>query len=79
MSPSTGKRYPLVLICSVWRVARSSVYACQRNAPAGSPGKAADPQPCKRGPKTALSDAELLEEIRMVLRDSRFWARGTRR
>lgn len=26
MSPSTGKPYPLVLICSVWRVARSSVY-----------------------------------------------------
>lgn len=61
MSPATGKRYPLTLICSVWRVARSSVYACQA-AEAGVP-RSGD----KRGPKTALSDSELLTEIRTVL------------
>lgn len=70
MSPSAGKRYPLTLICSVWKVARSSVYACRRPSETG-------PQPAqKRGPKTALSDADLLEEIRGVLKDSRFLGEG---
>ena len=74
MSPSTGKRYPLTLICAVWRLARSSVYACRKRHSAG----AAD-APRKRGPKTRLSDAELLEEIRTVLKDSRFLGEGHRK
>ena len=72
MSPSTGKRYPLTLICSVWRVARSRVYACQASAPVS----ASVLQPRKRGPKTPLTDAELIEEIRTVLKDSRFLGEG---
>ncbi len=70
MSPATGKRYPLTLICAVWRVARSSVYACQ------APDEVASPPVQKRGPKTTLSDPELVEEIRRVLKESRFLGEG---
>jgi putative transposase len=71
VSPSTGKRYPLTLICAVWRVARSSVYACQAPDEEGP-----SPAQKKRGPKTKLSDLELVEEIRTVLKDSRFLGEG---
>ena len=27
ISPAVGRRYPLTMICQVWRVPRSSVYA----------------------------------------------------
>ncbi len=41
-SPGTGHRYPLTMICQVYRLARSSVYAAGA-APALEP-------PGKRGP-----------------------------
>src|SRR5690606_2101006 len=65
VSPSTDQRYPLTMICSVFRTARSSVYA----AAAMGGGRAAEEGRVleKRGPKTTHSDAELLEEIRAVL------------
>lgn len=72
MSPATGKPYPLTLICSVWRVARSSVYATHSPVAA----TVATPEPGKRGPRTKLSDAELVEQIRSVLKDSRFLGEG---
>jgi hypothetical protein len=44
VSPSTRRRYPLTMLCQVWRVARSSVYAtrvdrwaCRWAARAGIP------------------------------------------
>ena len=46
-SPGTGRRYPLTMICTTYRLARSSVYA---TAPAAS----AEPRG-KRGPKTPIS------------------------
>lgn len=64
LSPSTGRRYSLALICRVYRLARSSVYAGRPAPPAGVP--------TKRGPKTVVSDEELLCAIRQVLRDSPF-------
>ena len=30
VSPSTGRRYPLTMVCAVFRVARSTVYATRR-------------------------------------------------
>ncbi|WP_423924675.1 hypothetical protein [Candidatus Palauibacter sp.] len=51
---------PLKLLCAAWRVPRSSVYPL-RSAPGGAE------QPGKRGPKTALSDEELVAEIRTAL------------
>ncbi len=58
-SPGTGRRYPLTMICQIDRLARSSVYAAAPAAPGATAGK--------RGPKTAVSDAEVVEEIRRVL------------
>jgi putative transposase len=57
-SPGTGRRYPLTMICAVYRLACSAVYAAPA-APAVLPGK--------RGPKTAVSDADVVAEIRTVL------------
>jgi len=56
VSPGTGRRYPLTVICQVFRVPRSSVYAAQGPpASAGAPGK--------RGPQTRWPDAELVAGI----------------
>jgi transposase InsO family protein len=60
-------------ICSVWRVARSSVYARAKQA---EPAPEPKPAPAKRGPKTVLSDAELVEQIRSVLKESCFLGEG---
>ena len=57
--PSTKRRYPLTMICQTWHVARSSVYASARS-------RGAAPRLGKRGPTTAVSDAEL----RVAIRDS---------
>lgn len=73
MSEGTGKRYPLTMICEVWRVPRSTVYAARH----GSEGTGLKPQ--KRGPKTDLSDEELLVEIREVLKTSKFLGEGHRK
>ena len=73
MSPWTGKLYPLVLICRIWRVARSSVYTHSKQVEAAPESNLV---PVKRGPKTRLSDAELVEQIRTVLKDSHFLGEG---
>jgi putative transposase len=72
VSPGTGRRYPLTMICGVWRVARSTVYAAQERGWEPS-------NPRKRGPKTELGDEELVEEIRTVLQDSDFLSEGHRK
>ena len=70
-SPGTGRRYPLTMICATYRLARSSVYAGRSTAPREPTGK--------RGPKTAISDAELLTEIRAVLAACPFHGAGYRK
>ncbi len=57
------------MICAVWRVARSTVYV-RRHRPG---------TPRKRGPKTPVSDAEVLAGIRTVLAASRFHTEGHRK
>ena len=59
-SPGTGRRYPLTMICDVYRLARSSVYAAGCGMAQGS-------APTKRGPKTAVADDELVRTIRAIL------------
>ena len=72
VSPGTGRRYPLTLICQVFRVPRSSVYAAQAPpAPAGPLGK--------RGPKTRWSDTEIMTGIRAILAASSFHEEGYRK
>lgn len=74
MSPGTGKLYRLVMICEVWKVPRSTVYAGR------SQGVSPEPSvPAKRGPKTELSDADLVEKIREVLKASDFLGEGHRK
>ena len=72
MSRGTGRRYALRLVCSAWRVPRATVYA-QREL------VAAPVVPLKRGPKTELSDADLVGEIRAVLAASPFHGEGHRK
>jgi putative transposase len=74
-SPSTGRRYPLTMICGVYRLARSSVYAA-----APTPATAAEaPAPGKRGPKTPASDAEIVAGIRAVFAATPFHGEGYRK
>ena len=77
MSPATDRAYSLTMVCEAWRVARSSVYALR--ASLGGPLKPDRRQPGKRGPKTALRDDELLQEIRTVLKASPFLGEGHRK
>lgn len=74
MSAGTGQPYRLGMICAVWQVPRSTAYAVRERA--GDPAPAVT---AKRGPKTALSDAELAEKIRAVLRESDFLGEGHRK
>ena len=64
VSPATNRAYPLTMVCETWRVARSSVYALR--AQQGGPLTSDRRQPGKRGPKTALSDEELLQAGRAL-------------
>ncbi len=77
MSPATRWPYPMTMVCETWRVARSSVYALREQQ--GGPVTSDRRQPGKRGPKTALSDEELLREIRTVLNASPFLGEGHRK
>jgi len=84
----------VAVVCAVWRVARSTVYA-RRVGATGLPNNARsgperddrevgrDPHPptrrTKRGPRTALDDAALLATIRAVLAASPFHTEGHRK
>ena len=72
VSPSTRRRYPVTMICQVWRVARSSVYATA--SPLGVVTAVS-----KRGPKTGVSDAELVAAIRGILYETPFHGEGYRK
>jgi transposase InsO family protein len=71
-SPSTGRVYGVKRVCSSWAFPRASYYAPAR--PTASP-----PALGKRGPKTALDDAELLALIRADLDSSPFSGEGHRK
>lgn len=73
MSPTTGKRYPLTMVCEVWGIARSTVYGAQDES------EVEVMEPKKRGPKTELNDEELVKEIREVLETSDFLGEGHRK
>jgi len=91
VSPATGQRYPVTLICAMWRVARSTVYArrfdetgLNRDALSASQSDDRDwgrhpSPPGKRGPRTSLDDATVLGAIRTVLTASRFCTEGHRK
>ena len=72
-SPFTGRRYGVMRVTREWELARSSFYY-QREI-AAPPGRVLG----RRGPKTAWSDAVLLEKIREVLAASPFYGEGHRK
>lgn len=71
-SPSTGRRYPLTMICRIWRVPRSSVYAAAESAPERA-------LPGKRGPRPLVRDEQLVAAIRTVLAETPFYGEGYRK
>jgi putative transposase len=75
VSAGTGKRYPLSLVCRVYRVARSSVYAGCGSVPREVDGRAAGP----RGPRPVVADGVLLRRIRAVIAQSPFHGEGYRK
>ncbi len=70
-SISLNRIVPLVRVCALTGMARSSVYAQRRAAVRAIP--------LRRGPKTAYSDAQLTEEIAAVLAASPFLGEGYRK
>ena len=73
MSSTTGKRYPLAMICKAYRLARSSVYA-SRVRESGCRVTCA-----KRGPRTPWSDEEIVTVIREELTTRPFHTEGHRK
>jgi hypothetical protein len=82
------------MVCRVWRVARSTVYAPrlvesglndvarirpQSDDRVGGRDDGTPRPPAKRGPRTPLADGQLLDAIRTVLRASPFCTEGHRK
>ena len=74
-SPATGHRYGVARVCRIWDVPRSSFYAALQ---AGADGTQATAGPARRGPKPAVSDADLLAAIRADLARSPWTGEGHR-
>lgn len=72
ISEETGEHYGIKRVCAAWELARSSIYAHQAAV-------ARVTTLAKRGPKTLLSDADLVQRIREVLAASPFLGEGYRK
>jgi len=94
VSPGTGRRYPVAMICREWRLARSTVYLRRFAEIPGGNDAPSCPQthdrevgthpsppraPGKRGPRTPQDDATVLAAIRAVLTASPFHTEGHRK
>ncbi len=74
-SGATARPYGVKLVCRTWEQPRSSYYTSR-----GGPGPYLHlAPPGKRGPKTVLADAELLELIQADLNASPFQGEGHRK
>jgi len=72
LSPSTSRTYGRARVLTIWGLSRSTFYARRK--------RLLQPVPLKRrGPKTAHSDAELVEQIRQVIAGSPFHGEGHRK
>lgn len=79
ISPGTGKRYGVELVCHVGGFPRSTYYA-KRISPADMPPPAAPKAPpSKRGPTTPITDDDLLLRIREDLQGSPWVGEGHRK
>lgn len=75
ISPGTGRRYGVERVCRVWDVARSTFYAVRAAGSQEQPPRASG----RRGPKPAISDADLLCAIRADLARSPWSGEGHRK
>lgn len=75
-SPATGRAYGVLRVCAAWETPRSTIYLRRKRALVAAEDR---PAPRKRGPKTALSDEELLGLIRSCLETSPFAGEGHRK
>jgi putative transposase len=76
ISPATGRCYGVARVCRVWESPRSSFYA-KRQTNVDDAG--ARSSPARRGPKPAISDADLLVAIRADLARSPWTGEGHRK
>lgn len=72
-SLSAKKPYGLALVCRLWGIPRSTYYEQSR------PDRNSPNNCNRRGPKGALSDSQLTEEIRAIIRESCFHSEGYRK
>lgn len=70
-SAATGHRYPLTMVCAIYRVPRATVYT--------QTAVTVDIGPGKRGPRTPGTDEELVAAIRTVLATTPFHGEGHRK
>jgi putative transposase len=70
-SAATGRRYPLTMVCAIYRVPRATVYA--------QTAVTVDIGPGKRGPRTLGTDEALVAAIRTVLATTPFHGEGHRK
>ena len=77
ISPASAKTYGVERVCALWEQPRSSFYAWRRDNNNGCAEPATPAQ--KRGPKTGLSDADLLGKIQADLVRSPFQGEGHRK
>ena len=78
-SPGTGKLYGVELVCCIGGFPRSSFYAKQGLPESAATTSEPTPKKQKRGPKTILSDNELLDLIRADLKASPWVGEGHRK
>ena len=71
-SSFTGKRYGLKQVCQVLKFPRSTVYAKRKREREGS-------SKSKPGPRSSVSDEDLLKKIRYVIETYKFTGEGHRK
>ena len=76
ISPNAGKKYGRKRVCNIWEISRSTYYFQQARQSAERPPTLARD---RRGPKTEVSDEELLKLIRRDLENSPFNGEGHRK
>jgi len=74
---TTGRKYPLHLLCKVVGVPRSSFYEFRRRQREEREARSREQK--RPGPKVQVDDRELLEKIREALRRSPFHTEGTKK
>lgn len=74
MSVGTRRHYTVKMVCEMYGVARSTLYARRRRVATGAAVVGS-----KRGPKTEHSDDELVEMIREVIAEAPFHGEGHRK